>query len=63
MRPASTPTERTAMIVGTRVEMPMLNLVATLRRHLAPVGWAKMARAAGVAFDFAARAWAPEGTS
>ena len=51
MLPASTPTERAAMIGGMKAELPpeaLLGLMAMLRPHLDASGWAKLAGAAGV---------------
>ena len=51
MLPASTPTERAAMIGGMKAELPpeaLLGLMAMLRPHLDASGWKKLAGAAGV---------------
>jgi hypothetical protein len=51
MIPASTPTERAAMIAGVKAEAPpeaLVGLMAMLRPHLDPSGWSKLAAAAAV---------------
>ena len=57
MIPASTPTERAAMIAGVKAELPpeaLLGLMTMLRPHLDPAGWTKLAAAAGVSDAVAA---------
>ena len=57
MIPASTPTERAAMIAGVKAEVPpeaLLGLMTMLRPHLDPAGWTKLAAAAGVSDAVAA---------
>jgi hypothetical protein len=51
MIPASTPTERAAMIAGVKAEAPpeaLVGLMAMLRPHLDASGWSRLAAAAGV---------------
>ena len=51
MLPAATPTERATMLGGMKAELPpeaLVGVMAMLRPHLDPAGWAKLARAAGV---------------
>jgi len=57
MIPASTPTERAAMIAGVKAELPpeaLLGVMTMLRPHLDPAGWTKLAAAAGVSDAVAA---------